>query len=450
MDDIFFSDKPDQHTDKRKLNQSDFQPEDSGVNAYSGNPLNDGDKQKFVVQLPDHEKPVVLRDRTPKGQPVLTPSVQPKVPDYTPSQTSRFDDSVYLRPTQPEKQPSMQHRPPQPKPAVSAAPRGKPMDSRVIVSKKQAAKRKKRRSKGKIVCAVLLVLVLILTGLFAYGYSILGKVSFDKEFSHENAYIDSSALAFSPKVRNILCIGSDARSEIGGQRSDTMVLLSIDSAHHQLKMTSFLRDSYVYIPEKGYHAKLNAAFAWGGAKMLVDTIEYNFKVRIDDYVIIDFEGFQKLIDLMGGLDVDGVTEAEAKYMRDVVKIVYCKEGKNHFTGAAALWYCRIRKLDDDFHRTERQRKVIIAIMKQALHRNPFELMKIIEQVLPMVQTSLSRNDLVAVGFSTVFNYIGGKKPQTQVPAENTWTAQRINGQDVLRLDFDENIKLLKQFLYEKA
>jgi LCP family protein required for cell wall assembly len=213
-------------------------------------------------------------------------------------------------------------------------------------------------------------------------------------------------------------------------------------------MTSFLRDSYVYIPAKGYNAKLNAAFAWGGAKMLVDTIEYNFKVKIDDYVIIDFVGFQKLIDLMGGLDVDGVTEAEAKYMRDVVKIVYCKEGKNHFTGAAALWYCRIRKLDDDFHRTERQRKVMNAIIKQALHRNPFELMRIVEQVLPMIRTSLSRNDLLLVGLSSVFNYIGGKNPQTQIPAEDTWHGQRVNGQDVLKMDLEKNAALLKEFIYQ--
>ena len=70
-----------------------------------------------------------------------------------------------------------------------------------------------------------------------------------------------------------------------------------------------------------------------------------------------------------------------------------------------------------------------------------------EQVLPMLQTSMSRNDLLSVGASAVFNFIGGKKPQHQVPAENTWTGQRINGQDVLRLDLDQNSQLLKQFLY---
>ena len=450
MDDIYFSDKPNQN--KRKPKSNIDESFESAKDAFSGDPMPEKTKKKFVVQMPDHERDVVLRDRTPKGRPVSSEPVTPKVPDYTPSKTSSFDDSVYLHPMKTQ-QPSMQNRPPQPKPTNVNSPRPAAQpQQRPAVSRPQPANRKRKKkksgvSKGKVIGILLLVLVLLFTGLFAYGYAILGKVSYDKDFSHENSYIEAGALAKSARVRNILCIGSDARSEIGGQRSDTMVLLSIDSAHHQLKMTSFLRDCYVYIPAKGYNAKLNAAFAWGGAKMLMDTIEYNFKVDIDDYLIIDFEGFKKLIDLMGGLDVDGVTEAEAKYMRDVVKIIYCKEGKNHFTGAASLWYCRIRKLDDDFHRTERQRKVMNAIMKQALRRNPIQLMKIIEQVLPMLQTSMSRNDLLSVGASAVFNFIGGKKPQHQVPAENTWTGQRINGQDVLRLDLDQNSQLLKQFLY---
>ncbi len=450
MDDIYFSDKPNQN--KRKPKSNIDESFESAKDTFSGDPMPEKTKKKFVVQMPDHERDVVLRDRMPKGRPVSSEPVTPKVPDYTPSKTSSFDDSVYLHPMKTQ-QPSMQNRPPQPKPTNVNSPRPAAQPhQRPAVSRPQPANRKQKKkksgvSKGKVIGILLLVLVLLFTGLFAYGYAILGKVSYDKDFSHENSYIEAGALTKSAKVRNILCIGSDARSEIGGQRSDTMVLLSIDSAHHQLKMTSFLRDCYVYIPAKGYNAKLNAAFAWGGAKMLMDTIEYNFKVHIDDYLIIDFEGFKKLIDLMGGLDVDGVTEAEAKYMRDVVKIIYCKEGKNHFTGAASLWYCRIRKLDDDFHRTERQRKVMNAIMKQALRRNPIQLMKIIEQVLPMLQTSMSRNDLLSVGASAVFNFIGGKKPQHQVPAENTWTGQRINGQDVLRLDLDQNSQLLKQFLY---
>lgn len=446
MDDIYFSDKPNQHkAQKKPSGGGSIHTDDTPQDAFSGDPVVPA-KEKFVVHMPQQEKPVVLPDRTPKGRPVKTEAVEPRVPDYTPTQTSTFDESAYLKPKSPDmqpKQPSMQRRPAQPGPRIYSRPgyvsQGKPG---------QPPRKKKKGGKGKVILVLLLVIAIALTGLFAYGYAILGKVGYDKSYEDTNAYIEASALAHSDRVRNILCIGADARSDVEGNRSDTMILLSIDNAHHQLKMTSFLRDSYVYVPAKGFNAKLNAAFAWGGAKMLVDTIEYNFKVDIDDYVIIDFVGFQKLIDLMGGLDVDGVTAAEAKYMRDVVKIVYCKEGKNHFTGAAALWYCRIRKLDDDFHRTERQRKVINAIMKQALRQNPFKLMKIIEQVLPMLQTSLSRNDLIGVGFSTVFNYIGGKKPQQQIPAEDTWRGQRINGQEVLRLDFDRNTAILKSFLYD--
>lgn len=442
MDDIFFSDKPNQNK-QSDSSRNAIHTDDAAQSAFSGNPMKEEPKQRFVVQMPQEETPVVQRDRTPKGRPVSGGAVTPKVPDYQLSETSAFDDSVYLRPAQAGPQPSMQHRPPQPGATVSERqPRPAQPQKRLKNQKK------KRAAKRNAIAVVLLVLVLAFCALFAYGYHVLGKVGYDKDYSHENSYVDAAALASGAGVRNILCIGSDARGDVEGNRSDTMVLVSIDSAHHKLKMTSFLRDCFVYIPAKGFNAKLNAAFAWGGAKMLVDTIEYNFKVKIDDYVIIDFVGFQKLIDLMGGLDVDGVTEAEAKYMRDVVKIVYCKEGKNHFTGAASLWYCRIRKLDDDFHRTERQRKVMNAIIKQALHRNPFALMKIVEQVLPMIRTSMSRNDLLLAGLSSVFNYIGGKNPQTSVPAEDTWHSQRVNGQDVLKMDLDLNVSVLKEFIYQ--
>lgn len=445
MDDIFFSDKPNHNKQKMKHTQDNGLPDEAvQKDAFSGRQMNEK-ADRFVVRMPDEEKPVVLRDRTPKGRPVVTEPVTPKVPDYQLSQSRAFDDSVYLRPVQEKPQSSMQHRPQQPKPVNTDRPQpSRPVRGNVPDKRRR---KKKKSAKGKVIAAILIVILLAFAALFAYGYHILGKVDYDKDYSHDNAYVDASSLVSSSRVRNILCIGSDARGDVEGNRSDTMVLVSVDNAHHKLKMTSFLRDSFVYIPAKGFNAKLNAAFAWGGAKMLVDTIEYNFKVRIDDYVIIDFVGFQKLIDLMGGLDVDGVTEAEARYMRDVVKIIYCKEGKNHFTGAAALWYCRIRKLDDDFHRTERQRKVMNAIIKQALHRSPFELMKIVEQVLPMIRTSMSRNDLLAVGASSVFNFIGGKNPQHQIPADDTWHSQRVSGQDVLKMDLEKNASLLKDFLY---
>ena len=294
------------------------------------------------------------------------------------------------------------------------------------------------------------MIFILLAAIFAYGYSILGKINYDTDSIKENQYISEKELFSAPGVKNILLIGSDARNEIQGMRSDTMILLSIDNKNKQLKMTSFLRDSYVCIPSTGHWRKLNAACSAGGAQLVIDTIEYNFKVKIDSYVLVDFEVFTKLIDLMGGLKVKGVTEAEAKYLRDKVKITYAKEGTNKFSGAAALWYCRIRYLDDDFHRTERQRKVISAIIDQAKSMNPLELVKIVEQVLPMITTDIGRNDMLNLGVSAILKYSRYDIQQHQIPAKGTWNNRRVSGVgDVLEMDISKNVELLREFISKK-
>ena len=233
-------------------------------------------------------------------------------------------------------------------------------------------------------------------------------------------------------------------------RSDTMILFSVDKKNKQIKLTSFLRDSYVCIPSTGNWRKLNAACSAGGAQLVIDTIEYNFKVKIDSYVLVDFEVFTKLIDLMGGLTVKDVTAEEARYLREKVKIVYAKEGTNKFSGAAALWYCRIRYLDDDFHRTQRQRKVISAIINQAKSMNPLELVKIVEKVLPMITTDIGRNDMLSLGLNAVAKYSRYDIVQHQIPAKGTWSNVSVPGVgDALKMDIDENARLLKQFLASK-
>ena len=153
---------------------------------------------------------------------------------------------------------------------------------------------------------------------------------------------------------------------------------------------------------------------------------------------------------MGGLTVKGVTAAEAKYLRETVKITYAKEGTNKFSGAAALWYCRIRYLDDDFHRTQRQRKVISAIIDQAKGMNPVELIKIVEQVLPMITTDIGRNDMLKLGLSAVAKYGRYDIQQHQIPAKGTWNNKRVSGVgDVLEMDIGENVALLKHFISQK-
>ncbi len=376
----------------------------------------------------------VASDRTPQGQRVAsdrTPQGQRVASDRTPQgQRVGGDRSVQGR-----REPSNAQR------QQNAAVRRTPIY-------KEPPKKKKSLKKivGLSVAAVILIFIL---GIFAYGYSALGGLTYT-EIEDENAYIDESTLVSDSAVRNILFIGSDEREGLGGQRSDSMILFSIDTKNKQIKLTSFMRDSYVYIPSKNYSTKLNAAYNYGGAQLLIDTIEYNFHIKIDDFVMVDYNAFKQFVNLLGGITVDGVTEKEAEYMRVQVNIPEIQEGTNEMDGRAAMWYCRIRYVDDDFHRTQRQRKVLTAIISKAAKTNLFKLIDICKEILPNISTNLERNDLMSLAVGALFKYMRYDIVQQQVPAPGTWSNARISGQDVLKMDFEENRAILKEFIYNKV
>ena len=489
MDDLFFNNGSDNGRRKRS-NGEIYDTSDAGSQEiYSDSVFSNSSRDKFKVNIPDDEpdtvfsappsdvrsrtpggrpvrdirsnsKPVAENSRTPKGRPVYENSAshgQPVTPGQvygsysqnTPPESRSYPtgNAGSQAPVYAGRTPVRPGNSPKQRPPVKQQGSKRPASG----GSSGGSSKKGGGKKGpKIAAAIFAVIAILFAALFAYGYSILGKINYDTDFIKKNQYISEKELYSSPDIQNILLIGSDARSEIQGMRSDTMILFSIDKKNKQIKLTSFLRDSYVCIPSTGKWRKLNAACSSGGAQLVIDTIEYNFKVKIDSYVLVDFEVFTKLIDLMGGLTVEGVTAAEAKYLHDVVKVPHVKEGTNKFTGGATLWYCRIRYLDDDFHRTQRQRKVIAAIINQAKSMNPVELVKIVEQVLPMITTDIGRNDMLLLGLNAVAKYSRYDIRQHQIPAKGTWTNKRVSGVgDVLKMDIDENVKLLRQFLSEK-
>lgn len=323
-----------------------------------------------------------------------------------------------------------------------------PQGSRVSAqSRTPKGKRKKKKSvKGKIFLALFSLLLVFVLCLGVYGVSALTEINYEKR--GDNKYVSQSELASDPAVKNILLIGCDARGDVEGNRSDTMILLSIDTKTRKLKLTSFLRDSYVYIPEKGYNNKLNAAFSYGGQDTLIDTLEYNFGVNIDNYVMVDFKAFRQLVNLLGGITVDGVTEKEAKYMREAVKIPTVKEGTNKMDGKTALWYCRIRYIDNDFRRTERQRKVISAIIKKATRTDIVTLIGICKKVLPNVSTDIPTTELMSLAVNAALRYLWYDIDQQQIPADGEWADRWVGSQQVVALDLEANKKILKDFIYE--
>ena len=449
MDDIYFSDKKkkssvdEPSSSKRfvsdRFSDADFDDTDIDIKSNNSQPVKDD--KKFKVNLPDFDMDI------PEPTHITAPSkdIYSSGGTRTPqgkrmSDGSRVPPTVNQRPVNPRTPQGQRIQSPSQHNRRPAPPQQRPPQGR--------ASRKKSGGKGKAVLGIFAVLLVFVAGVFLYGYSALGGLTYDDSIG-ENIYLKDSNLLSSDSVRNILFIGSDAREGLDGQRSDSMILFSIDTANKKIKLTSFLRDSYVYIPSKQYNTKLNAAFNYGGAQLLMDTIEYNFGVNIDDYVMVNYDVFIDLVNLLGGITITDVTAKEAKYMQDQVNRPKFKEGTNeNVDGRTAMWYCRIRYVDNDFGRTQRQRKVIGSIISKVTKTNPFKLIDIVKQVLPNISTSIDRNDLLTLGINAFFSYIRYDIVQQQIPAEGTWWNERVYGQDVLKMNFDKNKTILKEFIYE--
>ena len=200
----------------------------------------------------------------------------------------------------------------------------------------------------------------------------------------------------SRNVINILLIGEDYVD--GSSRSDAAILISIDKRNHKITLTSFLRDSYTYMNINGdeRYDKTNHSYAWGGAEKLKEVIEDNYKVRIDHYIILDFEGFTSIVDAIGGITVE-VTQAEADYINSTSSH-NVSSGKNvKLNGEQALYFARIRKLDGEAQRTERQRRLITACLSGIKGSSLSELGEVMESLYPYIETDYSEMEILTLG-----------------------------------------------------
>ncbi|MFR5875986.1 MAG: LCP family protein, partial [Eubacterium sp.] len=263
----------------------------------------------------------------------------------------------------------------------------------------------------------------------------------------------SGELKDSALVKNILLLGVDARSDdkADASRADSMMLISVDMKHRCIKMTSFLRDTWVYIPAHDGEQRLNAACTYGGYSGVVDTIEYNFGVEIDGYVVADFEMFKVLVDSIGGVEVE-VTEKEAKEVTNHKKRygnVKLEAGKQTLTGEQALAYCRIRKIDTDFMRTKRQRTVMQSIISGMKSSNLFSLYGMAYKSAPYIETDLSKSQIKSLAVCAAA-CLSGKMVETRVPFEGTWEYANKNGASVIAINVDDNKKELIDYIYDKS
>lgn len=299
----------------------------------------------------------------------------------------------------------------------------------------------------------------------------------EAESKGQNFYSDESQVASAAHVRNILLIGVDNRhyediSKVPGN-SDVMILISINSKTNKIFMTSFMRDTYAYIDypavlEK-YNVdgsdKLNEANARGGPELLLDTIEGNFKVKVDEYVAVDFYSLIDIIDILGGVTLtisDEQASVMNNYIRDmdlyrpsvsdyVNENVFTKGGTYLMNGTQAVAYCRDRYSGgNDYKRTDKQREVLALVFEKAKKMSISQLNELADTVLPMVYTNISKNDILTL-ISGAGSYLTYDLEQLRVPFDGMFTSAtattKYGNQGVLIPDYEATAAKLKQSIY---
>ena len=248
-------------------------------------------------------------------------------------------------------------------------------------------------------------------------------------------------------VLNILLIGQDRRKGDKGQmRSDSMILVTINKTTKEMKLTSLMRDMYVPVPGYGY-GMINATLLNGGMKLLNATIEQNFGVHIDGDIQIDFYRFIKLMDLVGPIILDLNTD-EVQFFKDKYGWTFVK-GKNELTSEQVLAYARTRSVGrSDWERTDRQRKVIMAIYNKLKKSDIPSLIQFAYNAMPLITTNIPKNtELINI----VYTILSNRMPITEsnrIPVDGTYTQQiKENSLHVLVPELRPNAQALQNIAF---
>lgn len=332
---------------------------------------------------------------------------------------------------------------------------------------------------------------------FSLGRDTDSSDTVDKQAEEDRIKAELSKMAESimseDGVQNILLIGEDLRDTATESRgnTDVMMLISLDQNREKITMTSFLRDTYTQIP--GWNAsKLNAAYGYGGVDLLAETLQQDYAINIDRYVIVNFYSFIEIVDAVGGLDFD-VSYTEAVAMRDPLNEQnnylgnkagtgyidfeqYGMDGSDlytdydadalrttveynsdqdksislHLDGNQSLAYARSRYgCGDDYGRAQRQREAIVEMIQKAKGLSFSELDDLAEKVAKQVRTDITENEVAGLILGA-FTYMKYDINQLQIPYNGTFSNQIIDGLDCLSVDFSQNARILQETIYGKS
>ena len=260
---------------------------------------------------------------------------------------------------------------------------------------------------------------------------------------------------------NILLIGVDRRTSSGNSNTDTMFIATVDTVHNSLKLTTLMRDMLINIPGTGY-GKLNSAAVKGGMDLLFETLNSNFCLNLSEYVLVDFAMFEQIVDEMNGVTVK-MTAEEISAANDCIAglnkqmgtedpwdgFIFAEPGNVKLTGKQALGYARIRKIDSDFSRTERQFKLLNNIYAKFLSLDTAKQYKLIEKVLPMVETNMTNQRILDCAANVLGMDIGGLL-YSRIPADDTYISDKYERKSVVLADITANAALLHEFIFSSA
>ncbi|MBQ2062673.1 MAG: LCP family protein [Oscillospiraceae bacterium] len=252
-------------------------------------------------------------------------------------------------------------------------------------------------------------------------------------------------------VINILLIGTDERTEgfSAFARGDSCMILSLNKSTGRAKLVSLERGMGVPILDgqyKGYYDWLTHTFCYGGADLMMREVRECFRVEVDRYIRVNFGTFRAGINSIGGIDVN-LTQAEADYLMEKDPGTEVTEGLNHLYGFTALQYARCRGIDSDWMRIRRQRTVIQAAINKTKGLSIGELDNMLNKVLPLVRTNLSKGEIVEL-MTLAPKFQGVTLEQMTIPASGTYGGMRgMGGRSLYAVDFYTNAVKLREFLY---
>lgn len=312
-------------------------------------------------------------------------------------------------------------------------------------------KKKNWSTTKKVVLSLVMVLVILIGTVLGFYKHIKNKIYVKKEPSISN---NDSEFKEVEGITNVLLIGVDARYLDEPCRSDSMIIATLDNNNKKVKLTSLFRDTLVDIPGHG-EAKLNAAYMLGGPELLMKTVKETYNVSIDKYIIINFWGFETIVDYIGGIEVDVKDyqlEELNKYIGESTGGNDCpveKAGIQTLNGKQALSYARIRyNVGDEYERTDRQREVIFKVIEKLQNTKPSKYLGIMNTMLEYIKTNIDPLEALNMAY-TIYKFPSLDVEQLQIPlVALSETRNYKELASVFLMDRLQNASILYNFIYE--